>query len=262
MPSTVTETFIAGEPVLDAYLVRPTRGAANGPGIVLCHGFPSVQRPGIPNRTYQLFAERLAAEQGWTVLAVSLRGCGQSAGFFSLDGWIADVGRSVERLRSEGCRGVWLVGSTTGGSLCILAAARDPDIRGVALMAARADFDDWAQEPRRFAQHCRAVGVLDEAEPASLGPWARQLRDNRPLDAIDALSGRPVLILHGLNDRQVPADDARQLAARLPGAELRLIPGADHRIRHDPRAVAVLLGWLEGQVVDRSSLHGSMPALD
>ncbi|WP_419947030.1 hypothetical protein [Candidatus Poriferisodalis sp.] len=29
--------------------------------------------------------------------------------------------------------------------------------------------------------------------------------------------------------------------------ELRLITGADHRIRHDPRAVAILLGWLEHQ---------------
>ena len=225
---------------------------------MLCHGFPSVQRPGVPNRSYQLFAERIAAEQGWTVLAVSLRGCGDSEGSFSMNGWVSDVRRSVERLRQEGCRGVWLVGSTTGGSLSLLAAAEDPDIRGVAVMAPRADFDDWAGEPRRFVQHCRTVGVVGPDEPESLTEWAREMRAQRPRDAVHKLRDRPLLILHGLNDRQVPAEDARILADQHPGAELRLIPGADHRIRHDPRAVAVLLGWLERQAVDQSSLHGVM----
>jgi len=260
VPASVTETRIEGTPELDAYLVRPDRAAASSPGMVLCHGFPSAQRPGVPNRSYQLFAERVAAEQGWTVLALSLRGCGQSEGSFSLAGWVTDVGRGVQRLRDEGCRGVWLVGSTTGGSLSILAAARDPEIRGVAVMAPRADFDDWASDPRRFLQHCRTVGVVDD-EPTSLSIWARQLKENRPIDAVGQLSSRPLLILHGLDDRQVPFDDARALAARHRHAEVRLIPGANHRIRHDPRAVAVLLGWLERQAVDVSSIHGSSPAV-
>jgi putative redox protein len=30
-------------------------------------------------------------------------------------------------------------------------------------------------------------------------------------------------------------------------ADLRFIAGAGHRLRHDPRAVAVLLGWLDRQ---------------
>jgi putative redox protein len=30
-------------------------------------------------------------------------------------------------------------------------------------------------------------------------------------------------------------------------AELRVFDGAGHRLRHDPRAIAVLLGWLDRQ---------------
>jgi citrate synthase len=30
-------------------------------------------------------------------------------------------------------------------------------------------------------------------------------------------------------------------------AEIQVIPGAGHRLRHDPRAIAVLLGWLDRQ---------------
>jgi len=163
-------------------------------------------------------------------------------------GWLDDVARSVRRLRDEGSKRIWLVGSTTGGSLAIMAAAQDPEIRGVAAMAPRADFDDWAGDPRRFVQHCRNVGVIDDDDyPDSINRWSDELRQNRAIDSITAIGDRSLLILHGTNDRQVPPDDAQQLADLHPAPELRLINGADHRIRHDPRALAVLMGWLERQ---------------
>ena len=56
--------------------------------------------------------------------------------------------------------------------------------------------------------------------------------------------------MHGDDDDSVPTMDARQLAEAHGGAELRLIHGAGHRLRHDPRAVAVLLGWLDRQRLD------------
>ena len=248
MSVTITETRIDGTPHLEAFLVHPERSPTRAPALLLCHGFPSRQRPGVPSRSYEQFAERVAEEQGWVVLAVSLRGCGQSDGQFSMLGWLDDVARSIQRLRDEGSQRIWLIGSTTGGSLAIMAAARDPEIRGVAAMAPRADFDDWAGDPRRFLQHCRDVGVVDNDEyPESISQWADELRQHRAIDSIKAMGERPLLILHGTNDRQVPPDDAQQLADLHPAPELRLINGADHRIRHDPRAVAVLMGWLERQ---------------
>jgi putative redox protein len=39
-------------------------------------------------------------------------------------------------------------------------------------------------------------------------------------------------------------------------AELRIIDGAGHQLRYDPRAVAVLLGWLDLQ---RSQSSSSAP---
>jgi putative redox protein len=41
--------------------------------------------------------------------------------------------------------------------------------------------------------------------------------------------------------------DARLFAEYHGRAELRLLQGAGHRLRHDPRAIAVLLGWLDRQ---------------
>ena len=51
--------------------------------------------------------------------------------------------------------------------------------------------------------------------------------------------------MHGDDDESVPTSDARQLAEAHGAAELSLFAGAGHRLRHDPRAIAILLGWLD-----------------
>jgi putative redox protein len=44
----------------------------------------------------------------------------------------------------------------------------------------------------------------------------------------------------------VPITDARELAdAARPTAELRILVGAGHMLLHDPRAIALLLGWFD-----------------
>jgi len=46
-------------------------------------------------------------------------------------------------------------------------------------------------------------------------------------------------------DQSVPSFDARVVGDAHGSAELRIVPGAGHDLRHDPRAVAILLGWLD-----------------
>jgi fermentation-respiration switch protein FrsA (DUF1100 family) len=66
------------------------------------------------------------------------------------------------------------------------------------------------------------------------------------MEAIAKLPPRRLLIGHGSDDIEVPASDARDLVAAADGrAELRLIQGAGHQLRADPRMVATLLGWLD-----------------
>ena len=49
-------------------------------------------------------------------------------------------------------------------------------------------------------------------------------------------------------DRTQQVSERRQgTTTALGSAELRIISGAGHRLRHDPRALAILLGWLERQ---------------
>lgn len=229
--------------------VGPARGHL--PALILCHGFPGgPQGAAGAGQSYAQLADRLSAEANWLVFTFCFRGAGGSEGQFSLGGWLADLHAAIAHVRTtEEPAGVWLAGSSTGGALALVAAAADPEVRGVATLAAPASFGDWAGDPRAFVEHCRSLGVVrDPGFPPDLASWARELRDVQPLAAAPALVDRAVLILHGDRDDTVPVADARALADAVgPNAELRIIAGAGHRLRHDPRAVALLLGWLDRQ---------------
>lgn len=246
-------TLESGGIPLTAHLALPEAPEAPGPypGLVVCHGFPmGKQQAATSGQTYPQLADELAAEAGFAVLTFNFRGSGDSGGDFSLGGWLADIRAAVDYLEArDDVDGIWIVGASTGGSLAICAAADDQRIRGVCTLASRADFDDWAEHPRRFLDHARAVGVIrHESFPPDFEAWAQELREIRPLELVRKLPNRPLLLVHGSDDEVVPTSDARALAeAYGDGAELRILSGAGHRLRHDPRGVAVLLGWLERQ---------------
>ena len=235
---------------LSAYLARPPGGGGQQ-GLVLCHGFPSGPRGAASSgQTYPEFADRLATELGWVVLTFNFRGTGASAGQFSLGGWLADLKAAVDTLlATDGVTDAWLAGFGAGGSLAICTAGEDERVRGVAAFGAPAEFDEWASDPDRFLASARELGVIRDARfPVDRDAWARELREIRPLALIGKVPPRPLLLVHGDDDAVVPPEHVRELAKAAEGfAELRLLNGAGHRLRHDPRAVAALLGWLSRQ---------------
>jgi putative redox protein len=242
---------------LAGHLARPRSGPGTFlPGLVICHGYPPERGGGrLSARSFPELADRIATELGWFVLVFTFRGCGDSDGDFSLGGWLDDLQAASRFLRGvEGVRGVWAAGFGTGGALALCAAAADDEIKGVAAMGAPADFDDWANHPRRLLQHARDVDIIHARDfPASIDLWARDLRDIRAVSCASRLAPRPLLLMHGSDDDAVPVFDARVLADAHGDADLRIIEGGSHQLRHDPRAVAVLLGWLDRQRSQSSS---------
>ncbi|GAB2692519.1 alpha/beta fold hydrolase [Thalassiella azotivora] len=102
---------------------------------------------------------------------------------------------------------------------------------------------DWAALRGEWAWFGSVVGPALEAGPGPLvdddlayvAPWGFDLQD----------VVAPVLLLHGADDRAVPAAHARWLAGRLPRATLRVVAGEGHVsvLRHAEAA----LEWLCAQ---------------
>ena len=233
-----------------AQLARPPATAAAGglKAVVLCPDLPRTQ--GVARASLQslgVLADRIAVDAQWLALALEPRGLGDAPGDFSASGWIADIAAAARSLRTEeGAQQVFLAGLGLGGALCIAAAAADPEIGGVATLGAPADVMAWAGDPRTLLTHARSIGLIRTAGfPPDADKWTREWRELRPLQLAAKLNPRPVMVLHGNDDDVVPDLDARALAdAAGDGADLRLIAGAGHHLRNDPRAVAILLGWL------------------
>ncbi|MEI7592003.1 MAG: hypothetical protein WCK41_02145 [Actinomycetes bacterium] len=240
------------------HIARPRSApGTRSPGVIICHGFPPGSDKGeLSARSFPELADRIATELGWIVLVFCFRGCGESEGDFSMGGWLNDLRAASDFFhRLEDVQGVWLAGFGTGGALTMCEAADDERICGVASLGSPADFDDWAGHPRRLLLHARAAGIINSPSfPNSLDRWSRELRDIRAVAAAPRLSPRPLLIVHGSDDDSVPVFDARVLADAHGDADLRIIDGAGHQLRHDPRSIAVLLGWLDRQRNQAASL--------
>ena len=205
-----------------AVLAQPPVGAAPSRGLVICHGTPGGQHPlaADVSASYAELAANLASASGWSVLSLDFRQPAPVGPATPL-GWLTDLRAAVAHMAAlDGVSGVWLAGFSIGGALSICVGGEDETLRGVAAFASPAELDDWVDEPR----------------------------EARPLQSVGKLPPRPVLLVHGDADDVVSVTDARALAdAAGPEVELRILAGAGHGLRNDPRALAVLEGWLDRQ---------------
>jgi putative redox protein len=199
-----------------------------------------------------LLGDRVANDTGWLVLTLVFSGATGPGGGFSIDAWLADIRTAVEFLMTTGpVDGVWLAGFSMAGAVALAAAGLDARVRGVASFAAPADLHEWLIDPRHTAEHFRSMGIDADAEAGRAGnSWVKEVRDLRPLDLIAQVPPRPVLLVHGADDEVVSLVEARALADAAAGhLDLRVLAGAGHGLRYDPRAVAILLGWLDRQAM-------------
>jgi len=227
---------------------HPVGRPARPPVAILVHGFPSgtVDAAKIGSDLPEL-ADRIATSMAWQAICPRMRGCGKSEGDFSLAGWVSDVEAAVafSEATFPGSP-IWVVGFGTGGAVGLMAASRSSSVHGASILATPADFDDWANRPDQLIVHSRKVNVIKDPKfPQDRKGWRNELQRMNTVEAARNFSDRPLLVLHGSEDELVPPIDARAVADAHAGADLRIINGAGHQLRHDPRALAMLLGWLD-----------------
>lgn len=243
------------EPSRDPPIACRDRGS--GPPLVLLHGWSlgAAVFDGMPE----------AITEGRRVVAPELRGHGASpaSGPFTLGDLAGDLARLLEDLD---LRGASLLGWSLGAQVALAALPRiRPRVARLALVSATPCFtvrDDWPHgvpgraveslalrvrrdAPRAAARffdgmfaegeldgeaRARATGIrgaIPAPEPAAAlaGLEILATADLRPaLGAVDL----PVLVIHGERDPVCPPGAGRALAAAIPGARLRELPGAGH----------------------------------
>ena len=238
--------------------------AGGGPAVLIIPGSGPTDRDGnspagIAAASYRLIAEGLAAH-GVTSVRIDKRGMFGStaatpdANAVTINDYVTDVQAwsRVIRHRTKGnC--VWLLGHSEGG-LVAMAAAKNPDVCGLLLVAAPGRPLGEILREQLKANPANAP-LLDQALPAIDALEAGKRVDTSGMPAalmglfrpavqgflISALSynpiqllagyGKPVLILQGQRDRQVREADARALKGADPAATLVLLPDVNHVLK-------------------------------
>jgi pimeloyl-ACP methyl ester carboxylesterase len=245
---------------MDQRRIAYLRGAAfdaGRPGLVwLC---------GLKSEMTSLKATALsdwAQDKGLGCVRFDYSGHGQSEGRFedgTVSRWLEET-REVFTQLTQGPQ--ILVGSSMGGyiALLLLRALLEEDpqaserIKALVLIAPAWDMTElmWASFPDSVRQEIAERGVYLRPSRYGDGPYPitraliedgrAHLIASRPLDP-----GRPVHILHGLQDPDVPWEHTLDLVAHLSGNWVRVaaVPDGEHRLSR-PEDLALLLDVVGG----------------
>ena len=211
---------------LAGWLVEPPQAPrADGPLIVIVHGWGA-------NMELMLPLARPFLREGFRVLLFDARNHGMSPaqGHSSLPKFAEDALAAMDWARSRGLAGggLVLVGHSIGAAAALLAAswAEDPPDGVIAISS----FAHPARLMARSLRRLRLPGPLVRLVLAYV-QWriGHDYDAIAPQNVIRRLSGLPVLLLHGAEDKVVPPACSRRIAAAAgEGAELHVLPGAGH----------------------------------
>jgi dipeptidyl aminopeptidase/acylaminoacyl peptidase len=222
------------------------------PALCICHGIPATL-PDPTDKGYALLAERFC-HAGFITLIFNFRGTGKSEGNLDILGWTRDLQAALDFLynvKEVNKNHFCLLGFSGGAAVSVYTAARDPRVSLVVTCACPADFHSLRQTetPLDGIQRFRQIGAIrDKDFPPSIEEWQRGFETISPINWVDRISPRPLLLVHGDADELIPLEHARRLyqKAKEP-KELKTIPGARHRMRLDKAAMDFVLDWLKGR---------------
>lgn len=193
-------------------------------------------------------AEALAAwadKSGRAFLRFDYSGHGKSGGRFqdgSIGAWTDDAAAVIA---AESGGPLVLVGSSMGGWISLLLAARMPErVKGLLLIAPAADFTErlmwpsYSEEIRREIMETGRYAWPSAYDPDPYVVTRTMIEDGRRHLVMDGPIpfGGPVRILQGGRDPDVPPAHARALADLIVSPDLRfdLIADGDHRLSRPP----------------------------
>jgi uncharacterized protein len=220
--SSAVEIRAADGTWLRAWLFKPARG--NGAGVILLHGVAD-------DRHGMLGHARMVLRAGYVALLPDSRAHGSSSGDVFTFGVREreDAALWAKWLREEtSVRHVYALGESMGAVIAIQSAGA---FRAVVAECSFSTFRRVAQHRVTQAAGCPDWMLWPLVEAGFLAARLRQgidLTQACPLDAIRRTQ-TPVLLIHGLDDRNIPPGHSVELARANPAKTcLWLVPAAGH----------------------------------
>jgi dienelactone hydrolase len=231
---------------LAGILHRPGQGRSAA-GVILCHGMESNKESG------KIVAlARSLSERGMPALRFDFACANEKTGKFEEITYSAeadDLRAAFDFLQRRGDGKIGIFGSSMGGTVAVLFAARETRVAALVTLAAPV-------HPEKITEKLLTPGAVEEWREKGYVIYhgrkinATMLEDLRTIDVAKAATQVmcSTLVIHGDCDETVPVEEARELFSLLPGEKkLSIVAGADHRLS-DPRHIEAALNdtveWL------------------
>lgn len=217
-----------GEYDLAGVLHSPSEEASTC--IITCHGLMSSK----DSEKYVEVSRRFCKE-GFAVLRFDFRGSGESGGPFedtSLTRRMEDLESALDFVQEQGCESIGVMGSSLGGTVSILVAAKDRRIEALVTWATPCHLDELFRG--------EVIKGLEKLRLAA-----------KKYDVVKAVKEMhcPILIVQGSLDEQVPLSHAEILYENADEPRgIQIIEGADHRLTnpiHRRKAIELTLEWFK-----------------
>ncbi|MEM9494832.1 MAG: alpha/beta fold hydrolase [Pseudomonadota bacterium] len=196
---------------------------------------------------------RALRDAGFAVLRFDFTGLGASEGDFANTNFssnVDDLVAAADFLRREHQAPSLLIGHSLGGAAAIVAAARMPELKGVAVIGAPADAAHVTAQlgdARKEIEERGVAEVLLAGRPFTIKKqFLEDLESQSVLTAASSMK-RPLLVMHAPQDATVGIENASEIfrAAKHPKSFVSL-DTADHllsRTEDAAYAAAVLAAW-------------------
>ena len=224
---------------MPVYIYEPSTPGPH-PVLIVLHGGPASQfQPG-----FDPWLQYVVNELGYAVVAPNVRGSsGYGKTYLALDKGelredaVKDVGALLVWLGLQTAfdsKHVVVSGESYGGYLTLAALVNFGErLRGGVDLAGIPDFVSYLTNTAPYAQQQRRAEYGDERDP----DMRAFLRRISPLTNAERIT-RPLLIVHGRNDPQVPLNEVEQMVYRLrnKGGEVWYLQAGDegHSLRKKP----------------------------
>ena len=219
------------------------------PTVCICHGIPAGGPPDPGDGGYPLLAERICRE-GFAVFIFNFRGTGTSDGNLDLLGWTRDLKAVVDylcTLPEVDKSHLSLLGFSAGAAVSVFVASGDTRISSVVACACPTEFK--MQEPSPAIERFRSIGAIrDKDFPSSAEEWINGFRMVSPIKKVAGIAPRLLLLIHGNRDEIVVVGQAYKLYDKAGEPKhLIIVDGAEHRLRQNDRAMAIVRDWLKSR---------------
>lgn len=158
--------------------------------VVFCHGNSQNLTAHVPEVAW-------LPQRGYRLLLFDYRGYGRSEGETTRAGTVTDALAAIDLALEIDPDRTLVYGHSLGGAIGLVAAARRPRVRGI---VAEATFTSY-----------RAVGASTVGSLLGWLAWLVVSSGNDPVDFLDHLPPRPLLVIHGDHDPIVPFELGERL---------------------------------------------------